>query len=202
MATTYLTLKGRARWAQVYEPEEFRGDTRWKISLVLDGDEFKKFERSGVQSIPKEDGEGNKVVSFRRQVRKVFPKDDEATYWTPPEIKGIVQVKYVNELTGEQVRSFKRSEKIPIKLEGEKINIGNDSVVLVNVCLYDTPLGKGTRLENVTVLDLVEYNPDEYEADEEAEVEDEKMEDKPKPAKKPKEVKLETKNDMDDSIPW
>lgn len=204
--TTYITLKGRARWAQVYEPEEFMGDIRWKISIIpFDDAEMEKFKKSGLQQVPKEDAEGNFVITFRRSYKKAFPKDDEVTYFNPPEIRGAVQVKYVNAETGEVVRSFKKSDKLNIEAQGEKVNIGNDSVVLVNLAVYEASKGKGHRLEQVTVLDLVEYNPENKSAEVVPEAEPAAAKTTKKATKNTEasgEPETTIKEDMNDSIPW
>jgi hypothetical protein len=158
--------------------------------------EWEKFRNAGLQQIPKEDDEGNKFVRFRRSVRKVFPKDDEATYWNPPEITGEVNVSYVDADTKERVKTFKKSEKRNIETVGEKTPIGNDSEGIINLCVYDSGKGKGHRWESLKVTKLVEYNPDANEKpkDETPEVEEEK-----------KGVKKKTpvlKEELNDEIPW
>lgn len=44
--------------------------------------------------------------------------------------------------------------------------LGNGSRVRVEVSVYDTSKGPGTRLNNVTVLDLVEFTPNKPQATE------------------------------------
>jgi hypothetical protein len=189
-----LNLKGYFRWVKAYEPEEYSGDTRFITNFYpFDEKEWEKFNKSGLQQTPKEDTDGKKFVRFRRSVRKVFPKDDEATYFTPPEVSGAVNVSYVNAETNEKVKTYKKSDKIELKVVGDKTPIGNDSVGYINLAVYDTNQGKGHRWESMTILDLVEYNPDKPSEP----VVQPKVEDK-KASKEKKSVKEE----LNDEIPW
>jgi len=158
LATKWISIKGRLFWPMVYEPDEAFGDTRWKVNFEpFDEYEWTKFRNSGMQQEPKENNEGTKTITLRRQTRKVFPKDDEATYFTPPEITGAVSVSYVDAATGEKIKSYKKSEKKTINTVGEQVEIGNGSVGIVNVAVFDAQKGKGHRLESIQVLDLVHF---------------------------------------------
>jgi len=200
---------------KAYEPEEFSGDTRWILNAYpVDGKEWEKFQNSGLQQIPKEDAEGKKFIRFRRSVRRVFPKDDEATYWNPPEITGAFEVHYVDAETKEKIKTFKRSEKRKIETVGEQIAIGNGSVGIVNLAVYDSGKGKGHRWESLRILDLVEYNPDapksgrsdessvpnEVEKSKKETLEKETTDSKGK--KSTKSDPSMVKEDMNDDIPW
>jgi hypothetical protein len=198
MATKWITLKCRVRWAQFYEPEEFSGDTRWIGTFYpVDGSEWEKYSKSGLQMVPKEDNDGHKFIRIRRPLKKLFPKDDEATYFVPPKITGAVNVAYHNAATGEELRTYKKSDKIEIKVVGEKTNIGNDSIVNVNIAVFDTGQGKGHRMESLNVLDLVEYNP-------ESKTEEVQKSEEPEPKKtnKKSDSTEEVKKDMNDELPW
>lgn len=209
MATSYVSLKCAVKWLQIYEPEEYSGDIRWIGNFYpVDGNEWEKFQKSGLQQIPKEDEDG-KFIRFRRSLRKMFPKDDEATYFNPPKITGAVNVNYVNSDTKEEVRSFKKSEKIVVETVGEKVLIGNGSVVTVNLVVFDSGKGKGHRLESIVVHDLVVYEKKpvtENETKKEAETTEEKptIEAPTKTSKSSKTQEKETsvKEDMNDTIPW
>lgn len=181
MATNWINIKGRAAWVQAYEPDEYSGDKRWKMALYpFDENEWKKFDNSGLMLEKKEDAKGNKFITLRRSVRRVFPSDDEATYFSPPEITGAVNVSYINAETKQKVKTYKKSDKIEISTLGDQKPIGNDSVVVASIAVYDTAKGKGHRWESLNVLDLVEYSSDNKE-----------------------EVTVpEKKDDMNDSIPW
>lgn len=186
MATVWKNFKGYLEWPMVYEPDDFQGDKRWKVNLVFfDDSEYEKFKLSGLQMVPKENSDGKKYVSFRRSFRKVFPKDDEATYFTPPTIRGAVNVQYVDE-EGKPVKSYKKSEGKKVVTVGEQVAIGNGSLGVVNVAIFEAQNGKGHRLEGVEVIDLVGFTPESKE------VRDAKVEDK----------KTEIAKDMNDSLPW
>lgn len=198
-------MKCKLAWVKPYEPEEFSGDTRWILNAYpVDGKEWEKFQNSGLQQIPKEDANGEKFIRFRRSVRKVFPKDDEATYWNPPEISGEVEVHYIDEESGEKVKSFKRSEKRIIKTVGEQKLIGNGSEGIINLAVYDSGKGKGHRWESLKVTKLIEYDPDNNKKQDDQKpvvIEDipaVPVEKAPKKGKEPTVVKEE----MNDDIPW
>ena len=169
MSSNWINLKGTISWAKVYEPDEPSfGDKRWKVSFYpMNDDEWAIFDKSGMQMEKKEDQDGKKFVTFRRACKKLFPKDDEATFFNPPEITGAVNVSYVNPDNNEKVRSYKKSEIKNIKIVGEQTEIGNGSVCIVNLCVYDGGKGKGHRLESINVLDLVEYKRERQQAVEE-----------------------------------
>jgi len=127
----------------------------------------------------------------------VFPKDDEATYFNPPEITGAVNVSYVDAATGAKVRSYKKSDGIKISVVGEQIQIGNNSKVIANINVYDTSKGAGHRLESLNVLDLVEFVPTSESPEDEPDV---VVEDDEPPFEAKKTTKSK-KEDMNDEIP-
>lgn len=189
MATNYVTLKGSLKWAKVYEPDEFSGQKRWMLSFYpFDDKEWEKFNKMGSSLEPKEDEDG-KFVVFRRPTTKLIR--DDLVVFSPPEITGAVSVKYVDE-EGNTVRSYKKGDKVTVTRVGDPTPLGNGTVALVNLAFYDVKIGgepgKGHRLENIKVLDLVGYD-----------------EDAPAPERKVEEKKEEVKtvkDDMNDDIPW
>lgn len=190
-----MNLKGRVSWVKVYEPDEYSGDQRWMINLYpFNDNEWEKFERSGLMLTKKEDKEGGFYITLRRPTKKMFPRDEEITRFPPPTITGAVNVAYVDEKTNEPVKSYKKSDGVVVKIVGEQTPIGNGSVVIANICTYDTAKGKGHRLEGLNVLDLVVYDSS---AQETTKVEVPKVEEKK--AAKPK---ASVAADMDDSVPW
>jgi len=162
MATKWYNIKGRLYWAQVYEPDDFMGAQRWKVSFEpFSEEEKKKFLATGIEVGAKPNADGIELYTLRRDVRKVFPKDDEATYYTPPELTGAVNISYVNAATKQKVKTFKKSDKIEIEMVGDKVSLGNGTVGIVNLSIFDTQKGKGHRLEGIKILDLVEYEKNE-----------------------------------------
>lgn len=149
MATNFYKFTGKAKWAKVYEPEEFRGAVNWKIDLYLDDKGLRERAAAGIQSKVYEDEEGS-YVTFKRPKTKV--------------IKGVL-----NEFSGPKIIdadgkvlvSYKKNDEGNAwERVGTPVLIGNGSTVEVEVAVYDTQMGKGQRLETVKIIDLIEYKPD------------------------------------------
>jgi hypothetical protein len=155
MATEYHNIKAKLKWVKVYEPDEYAGSKRWKINVYpFDGKEWEKVTKSGIQVTPKEDEDG-KYITLRRDTSKVI-KDDFVLF-CPPEITGAVEVSYTKP-DGERVRSYNKGDfKGDIILKGERKDIGNGSVAIVNFSTYNTKQGVGHRLESLKILDLVGF---------------------------------------------
>lgn len=144
MATTYMNFDGYAHWAKVYEDhyDEYMGNKRWSIFLEFkDENELGKFKNSGLRLQLKDTpGAG---VQFRRPFQKLIK--GEVVTFDPPE---------VNQWDDES-KSF-----VPFTAP-----IGNGSLVRVNVAVYDTAKGKGHRLQSVSVMKHVPYEPKATEED-------------------------------------
>ena len=153
MATTWISVKGKVNWAKVYEPDSYAGAERWMVDFYpADGGEWEKLQKGGLQVTPKEGPDG-KFVRLRRDTKKLF-KDDLIGF-CPPEITGAVNVHYTN-AAGDKIRQYDKGDKsFKVNMVGEKVIIGNGSLVIVNLALFDTSKGKGHRLEGLKVLDLV-----------------------------------------------
>lgn len=157
MATTYYNVKGRIKWPKLYEPDEYAGAKRYMVNFYpFDGAEWEKVQKSGIQSTVKEDEDGKYIV-LRRPASKLIK--DDLVIFCPPEITGAVNVHYVDK-NGEKVRSYNKGEKT-VERVGDPVNLGNGTLVVVNFCVYDTRQGKGGRLENLKVLDLVVFDKPE-----------------------------------------
>lgn len=200
MASKWINVKGKVKWAKVYEADDYQGAKRWALNFYPDNDkEWDVIKKNGLQLRPKEDDLG-KYIQLRRSVSKVF--GDDFTFFAPPKITGAVNVHYVNE-AGEEVRTFKKGEKV--ERVGEATLIGNESTVIANICVYDTRQGKGHRLEGLNVLDLVEYTSSgnsKSDAEREAEKEDRNEYSMPEVQTKKTANKKSIAEDMDDELPF
>jgi len=140
MATEFVKLKGTAKWARVFEDNRdlygFEGAAKeyggqYVIDVYADKENLDKLKASGSRIRPKLDTDGKMFVKFKRKHEGPF----EAASGAPK----------VTNKAGD-VWSFEDDGPI-----------GNGSEVEVDLVVYDTRMGKGTRLEGVKVLSLVEY---------------------------------------------
>jgi len=153
MATEIHKFTGKAKWAKVYDPEEFRGAVNWKINLYLDKGELEKRKKAGIQSKVYEDSDGV-YVTFKRPKEKLIK--GILNEFSPPKI--------TNE-DGEDIVSYKKSaDGTKWERNGTPVLIGNGSTVEVTVAVYDTQMGKGQRLESVRIVDLIEYESGDSES--------------------------------------
>jgi len=163
--TKYFTFTGKAQWAKLYKPDEFRGSVKWCLDLIMDDPaEWVKFKEAGIQKKVKEGAEG-KYVQFARSTSKLMK--GRVVYFAPPIIldkDGKPIVSYVDSF-GSPVRSYEDEKARPERV-GEPILIGNGSVVQVSVSVYPTAMGPGNRLESVKVLDLVAYEEEKEKSPE------------------------------------
>lgn len=134
MPSSYHTFTGPCMWAKL---AEHNLDTKFdapktKINLFLGKEDLARLKATGSQLRPKVDLDTGKIfVTFSRK----FINDRY------PKLGGLPKVVYNNEeYTG---------------------LIGNGSTVSVTVEVYDTKLGKGTRMEKVVINDLVEFKREE-----------------------------------------
>lgn len=134
MATTFHYASGLAKWARVFEHNKdvYNGEERYTIDLEMTEAEAQKLKDTGSRLRPKvtkDEVTGNLVytVKFRRDVTHRIP-----------EFGGTPNV---------------------IDAEGNPVTdlIGNGSKIVIKYCVYDTKMGKGTRLEAVRVDELVKY---------------------------------------------
>lgn len=136
MATTFIYLSGKAKWAKVYKPDEAFNTTFWRIDVDLDPKSQAVFDKSGLRLKPKTAEDGT-FITFRRPTQKQFKT--ELKEFDPPKV---------------------------VDKNGEDFSqtIGNGSEVTIKVEVYDSFKGKGHRLVGVRVDNLVEYNPPAAEA--------------------------------------
>jgi hypothetical protein len=190
LATRYLTLRGSIKWAKVYEPDAFMGAENWKVTFYpRDDKEWDKFKASGLQlKVKTDENDGADYFQLRRPVKKVIK--DDLVIFSPPEITGKVNVSY-QDAEGNKVRQYTKGDGTVVTRVGDPVELGNGTEVLVNLSYYDTIKGKGHRLENITVLDLVEYISGGAEQSQEP----------TKEASKEDVVKVD-KKELNDDIPW
>lgn len=191
MATQYANLKGTIKWAKLYEPDSYAGAENWTLNFYpYDGAEWEKFQKTGLQLKVKDDPDGTsgKFFKLRRPTKKLIR--DDLVVFSPPEITGKVNVSY-QDADGNKIRQYNKGDKVSVQRVGDPVDLGNGTLVVVNISYYDTAKGKGHRLENVTVLDLVEYKS----AEPKAPVHEDAPKEEPKTDKKSKE-------DLNDDIPW
>ena len=134
-ANTYY-IRGKAQWAKVFEynkdkNEDFHGPGgAYTLDLLVDKEELDAFTSTGSRINPKA-GEGGMLIKFKR--KHVHPTID--AFGGPPQVVDADK----NEWDGSL--------------------IGNDSEVEVAYTVYDTKMGKGTRLEGIRVIEHVELPP-------------------------------------------
>ena len=138
MTTQLLEVTGIAQWAKVYphnkdKNEDFHGPGgAYTIDVLLDKEELDKVTASGCRVKPRLTEEGI-TIKFKRKETHVG---------------GIDALGGAPRVVDEEGNDFTNL-------------IGNGSKVTVFASVYDTKMGKGTRLEAVQVLDLVEFETEE-----------------------------------------
>lgn len=176
MASKTFKFKGKAVYAKPYAPDEYNGERFWKIGLAPTKEELQRIKDSGCQlrakfaeNIPGID-DGTKFVTFKRPTQKQFR--DELVFFCSPQIidkSNKVLVGHVDE-KGKLVTQYKEGEDRPER-KGDIFAIGNRSDIEVTVEIYPAgSYGKGTRLNSVKIIDLIEYHsPDEQQSEETSE---------------------------------
>lgn len=131
MTTQLFYLEGTVNWAKVQEPVLKYGsktETEWQLDFKPD------------------DEAAFKATSSQKKLKDGFAKLGRNT----------IRFKDGGEVAESPPTILLRNE------DGENIPygglIGNGSKAIVKIAVYDTRLGKGTRLEGLVVLDLVAYD--------------------------------------------
>ncbi len=169
-ATKYLKFKGKGAWFKLFEPDDYKGEKKWKFNLYPSDATLAEMKAAGLQNKVKEDdgeksGVTGKFVGLKRETEKKF--NGVINRFEPP---------IVYDMKGDEIT--------------DPIIIGNGSEVEVLLEVYHTDrFGAGSRIQEVKIIDLIEYvAPEEVtenEVDEAAEAEEEVPEEKPaKPARK------------------
>lgn len=142
MATQLLELEGIGNWVKVFENnkdnnEDFHGPGgAYTLDLVLGQEELDKLTESGSRLKPKLTDDG---IAIRFKRKHVHPAGI-TELGGPPRVADDTGTKW-----------------------DPNVIIGNGSKLKVFVSVYDTKLGKGTRLEAVQVMELAEYERDDSE---------------------------------------
>lgn len=159
MATRWINITGKIFWAQLVNPDSAFGSSNWKLDLYPETEEaWNLIKESGIQKTVKESEHG-KYISLTRPTYKMMK--GSLVFFTPPAVEdkdGTVIVDYVDKELNKRVLSYEKSAEKTITKRGTDVLLGNGTVATVNVAVYDTMKGKGSRLESVKVLDLVEFH--------------------------------------------
>ena len=154
MATEYIELTGKSYWAKLShnKPDEYSGDKRWTLNLVLDEDQWEVFNESGLQLKRKEGPDGDSI-QLRRPVKKLF--NDTVVNFTAPVIinKDGEWIRYFVDSEGENVFSWDKTKSAEPKMIGKNPLVTNGSTVIARIAVYDTMKGKGHRLESIQIID-------------------------------------------------
>lgn len=140
MATKTIELTGTLEWAKLFESNRDTGeydvetDGATTITLLMEDDVFKAMQSEGVRKQGKPDPEGRGVrVTFKRPWKDKFDRD-----WA----------------SGPPVVFTPSGTSWDLDTDGL---IGNGSVGVVFLDVYDTKMGKGCRLNGVQVIDHVTF---------------------------------------------
>lgn len=138
MATKYIDIKGRCKWAKVWKPDQKY--KKYSIDLCPDAESKELLKTLGLQNKYKM-VEGEEYITFRRDPNQSVFKGDDRVPAGAPQVLGVDP--------------------------NVDIGNGSDVTVRIAVYSYDNSYGKGTgsRLEKVMVNNLVEYKPNETSLD-------------------------------------
>jgi hypothetical protein len=160
MATVWKKVKGVIGWNHLVKPDEFRGKVFWVADLAPDAADYEVIKKAGSQL--KLDRKTGEYIRIRRDTSKRIK--GEVVEFTPPKLFNKDGTPY------------------------EGLFIGRGSTVEVTVSIYDSgseAYGKGTRLEEIRVLEEVEWEKDDDQSvvDEQPEADPEPEVEEKKPAK-------------------
>jgi len=141
MATKYLDIKGKCKWAKVWKPDT-KYD-KYSIDICPDAESRKIIDGLGLKSSFKADSQtGEEYITFRRDPNStIFVSKDTRGPAGAPQVLGVEP--------------------------GTPIGNGSGVTVRLAVYSYDNKFGKGTgsRLEKVHVNELVPFEAKETSLD-------------------------------------
>lgn len=133
MATKVFRFYGKSHYAKVHTPDEKYGN--YQCGLIFDKASLDLFRKSGLQ-LKLKDVDGEQYATFRREPRKLI-RGDMVEFGKPK----------VTDAVGREIDDL----------------VGNGSLVALTISVYDTIKGKGHRIDEVRVNQLVPYGKDHIE---------------------------------------
>jgi hypothetical protein len=132
LSTKIFYFSGPCKWAKLSTPDEYNGQESYKINVYLNKADLRTLDEAGSKIKVKEDDDGKYVTFSRKKVQEIA---GDLKDMGPPMV-------------------------IDTNKESFTADIGNGSDVTCKVSIYDTRMGKGTRLEAVRVDNHVVYDPE------------------------------------------
>jgi hypothetical protein len=127
-----LYMTGKAKWCKLYQPDDFNGLKKWKMSFFPDPQSWDRYEKAGLKLKRRFDEDGEYII-LSRDTEKVMKGN--VVEFEPPEVVDADEREFVEP-------------------------IGNGSEVTVAVATFDTKFGKGHRLNKVRVDTHVPFDGD------------------------------------------
>lgn len=139
MAASTHYFSGTLEWAKLYEhnKDTYGDKTFFVVDVLLNDEDTARLKATGSRLKPKKEGENLNRIRFRRN--EDHPIED---FGGPPQV--IIE-------DPENPGKYIPFDKL----------IGNGSKGTVKVSVYDSKMGKGTRLEVVRVDEWVEFKTDD-----------------------------------------
>lgn len=132
MATTKHEVTGRFEWCKLFEHDRDREYNKTSVNVYPDANGMKVIKASGTRISARTNDSGETYYSFKRD-------------WEAPE-----------EWMGGPPKVFRPDgKKWNVDMDGL---IGNGSTGVVFLDVYDTRMGKGTRISGVQIIDHVSYS--------------------------------------------
>lgn len=147
MATKYYNLKGTVNWCRTETPDT-KYNEMGEFNMDFFPEDMDDYHRLGLERTPKKDADGNEYVKLKRDNKKLIK--GELVEFGPPKV------------------SIKDPKLGWVPFAGK---IGNGSKVLINLSVFDTRKAPGHRVEGISILELVVYDPDSPTPSLDAEVE-------------------------------
>lgn len=207
--TTYLELPAIFEWARVF-PENmdkvgannaYAGTNgAYTVDVILTKDVFQQLEDAGSQKTPLVKGKDDKWISeknwrSKEQGKSYLDALDEAEH---------VKVKLVRKhdapFTYGGPPQVAHADGTPWSFRDDG-PIGNFSKGIAYVSVYEAGGLKGTRLDGIQVMELVEYERPEPDGDDDYQPRGFRIPDRTKGAEKPK-AKAPAKQIVEDEIPF